>query len=287
MASYTGVQVIKSTPDTIDKIYNYKSLKLEERYYPNQFLVFKSDSHSALTRVDKTGLVTNLISEKLKVGKLKPRNKEQLMALDVLLDPMIGVISLTGAAGTGKSLLALATTFELFESNKYQRIILTRPMDAMGQMKDIGAVPGGTDEKFGIYLHNFIDNSNVILNKKNKNHKQNFLDLTEQYHLEFIPMQVMRGASFNNCLVIADEIQTLTPKQLLALGTRMGENSKLILLGDLSQRDSSIKKINTGLYKFVNNEKIKESYLVAHLELIKCERSLVSSLFAEVLNEEE
>ena len=77
MASYTGVQTIKTTSDIIDKIYNYKSLKLEDRYYPNQFLVFKSDSQSALTRVDKSGKSAFLISDKLKAGKIKPRNKEQ------------------------------------------------------------------------------------------------------------------------------------------------------------------------------------------------------------------
>jgi PhoH-like ATPase len=107
----------------------------------------------------------------------------------------------------------------------------------------------------------------------------------EHYKMEFIPMQLIRGASWPDTYIIADEVQTLNYHEMLTLGTRVGENSKIVIMGDLAQRDIRIAKPDTGLWKFSNSELAKKSQLVAHIELLKCERSEISRIFAQVFED--
>ena len=107
-------------------------------------------------------------------------------------------------------------------------------------------------------------------------------DLVHQYRIEFIPIQLIRGASWHDAFIIADEVQTLDYHEMVTLGTRVAEGSKLVIMGDLGQRDEKIEKEKTGIYKFVNSKGAQKSSFVASLELIKSERSPVSQLFADV-----
>jgi PhoH-like ATPase len=126
-----------------------------------------------------------------------------------------------------------------------------------------------------------MDNLEIIFSDK----KKNIDDLIDHYHAEFLPFQLIRGASLHNAFVIVDEAQTIDFHEMLTLGTRIGEGSKLVILGDLKQRDIKIAKDKTGIYKFCNDIKAKESPLAAVVELIKSERSAVSTLFADIFEE--
>lgn len=274
--SYTGVRVISTTIETIDQLYKNKIIKnwnIDNEFFPNQFLILKvQDSKSAICRMIGNDLV--LINDKIKVGPIKPRNKEQFLALDALLDDSVTVNVMTGRSGTGKTLLSLAVALHKSEEKKYSRIILTRPMSFVGKY-DLGALPGTVAEKFGPYLGNFQDNL-AQLGGKDIEHA------IERFNIECIPIQLMRGRSFINSFIIADEIQILSEMELMTIGTRVGDGSKIVLLGDLQQRDEKISKTSTGLYKFINSSITKNSKIVSAIELLKVERSATSLLFTEV-----
>jgi PhoH-like ATPase len=139
-------------------------------------------------------------------------------------------------------------------------------------------LPGDVDEKFRPYLQNYLCNLEFMLGGK----PDAIEDLVQQYRIEFIPIQLIRGASWHDAFVIADEVQPLDYHEMVTLGTRVAEGSKLVIMGDLGQRDEKIEIEDTGIYKFVNSTGAKKSSIVASLELIKSERSAVSQLFADV-----
>lgn len=275
--TYTGVEVVHVPRETIDILYKFKFIDSEDQAYPNKFVVLKSEdgSGSALARVAGSGFRMNLIRDNLSASTIKPRNKEQAMAFDMLLDDSVTVCVLTGKAGSGKTILALAAALEKLEDGKYKRIILTRPMSQVGEF-NLGILPGNVDEKFIPYLGNFQGN----LQQLGKDIKI----LMERYDVECIPLQLIRGCSFIDTYIICDEAQVMNEKDMLTLGTRVGDNSKLIIMGDLDQIDGKIKKEETGLYKLMNSETSKESPLVAAIELLKIERSATAKLFTEIFN---
>lgn len=272
--AFTGVKVIGVSSEKINALYKSKTIELDKDEYPNLFIVFKAENQSALTRVSADGKSGILISDKLSASGIKPKNKEQTMALDMLLDDKVPVNILTGRAGSGKTILSLAVALSKIEAGKYKKLILTRPMSQVGQY-NLGMLPGMVDEKFLPYLGNFQSNLSQ-LGGKDLEH------LMEIYDIDCMPIQLMRGCSFKDTFVICDEVQVLDSMEILTIGTRVGENSKILFLGDLNQRDSNIAKTNTGLYKLMNAPKAKESALIAAIDLIKCERSAVSALFGEI-----
>ncbi len=282
MTMYTGVQVIETKQSIIDQLYEEKVIPLSsignETYPENIYLVCKDTSGasaSALARVEKGYLC--LLDSDISCGSLRPRNKEQRMAMDALVDDSVKVVVLTGRAGTGKTLLTLAAAIERVEAGQYKRIILTRPMSWVGK-HGLGALPGDVDEKFRPYLQNYLCNLEFMLG----GNPEAIVDLVHQYRIEFLPIQLIRGASWHDAFIIADEVQTLDYHEMVTLGTRVAEGSKLVIMGDLGQRDEKIEIEKTGIYKFVNSSGAKQSPIVTSLELIKSERSPVSQLFADV-----
>jgi PhoH-like ATPase len=278
---YTGVKVLEVERSIIDSLYETKVVPLWAEIKDlseNLYVVCKDitgTSSSALAKVERGELV--LLDTEIVCQGLRPRNKEQSMAMDALLDDNIKVVTLTGRAGTGKTLLTLAAALDAVEKEKYKRIILTRPMSWVGK-HGLGALPGDVDEKFRPYLQNYLCNLEFMLG----GNPEAIVDLVEQYRIEFIPIQLIRGASWHNAFIIADEVQTLDYHEMITLGTRVAERSKLVIMGDLGQRDEKIEIEKTGIYKFVNSGPAQRSPLVASLELIKSERSAVSQLFADI-----
>lgn len=286
--SYTGVKVLELSHTFIDQIYAQGKIEIPDKrfvWYPNQYVYLKandtSDKAGAIARVSANREELFLIRDKhVRAFGVQPKNKEQTMAMAGLLDDDVKLCTLTGRAGTGKTLLTIAAALQKIEEKKYGRIIITRPMSQVGKY-DLGALPGDVDEKFGPYLENYISN----IQQLGGNNKHTARDIIEMYKMEAMPMQLIRGASWVNSFIIADEVQVCDKHEMLTLGTRVGEGSKLVIMGDLGQRDEDIAREDTGLYHIINSRKMKESPLTAHIQLIKSERSALSELFANVFEE--
>lgn len=296
---YQGVKVISTTKENIDKVYREREISLDNfdgrfrlKDFQNQYIVLndkiyneqgeeiqQQSTSSVITRVINNHLVKLPITNETIISGIKARNKEQLMALDALLDPNIGIVALTGSAGTGKTICTLSAALYLMDKGVYNRIILTRQMTQVGK-QDLGILPGEVADKFGPYLKNYMCNFEHLLKGR-----QSIDDLIKHYQMEFVPFQLIRGASWPNTIIIADEMQNANYHEMLTLGTRVGEKSKIVIMGDLLQRDLKIAKDKTGLYKLINDERIKQSKLAASINLIKNERSEISKIFADVFEE--
>jgi len=283
MDSYTGVKVITTKKEIIDELYKKKKIECWDKRYgwhENLYVVMKDEtgsSASALAKVNGGDLHLLKSSEEFSASGIKPKNKEQVMALDALLDDDINVVTLTGKAGTGKTILTLAAAVEKVQQKKYNRILLTRPMSWVGR-HGLGALPGDVEEKFGPYLENYMCNLEFMMGGSRGKVK----DMIDQCKMEFIPLQLIRGASWAHCFIIADEVQTLDHHEMVTLGTRVGEGSKIVIMGDLAQRDEKIARDKTGIHKLVNNDLAKASPFVASIDLLKSERSKVAEMFADI-----
>ena len=282
---FTGVRVHQVSKEIIDFLYKNKEIEIwDNRYnwYQNLYVVLKDEtgtSSSALARVKKNKIV--LLDKDIKAGSLCPRNKEQRMAIDALMDDSVKVVVLTGRAGTGKTIMTLAAAINKIESRSYNKIILTKPMSQVTKY-DIGALPGDVNDKFKPYLDNYFGNLEFMFGDTGIDGKQKAQSILEQYRVEFVPLQLIRGCSWHNAFILADECQTLDHHEMVTLGTRVGEGSKIVIMGDLAQRDERISKESTGIYKFINDEKAKNSEFVASIELLKSERGEVSALFGDI-----
>ena len=282
---FTGVRVNQVSKEIIDFLYKNKEIEIwDNRYnwYQNLYVVLKDEtgtSSSALARVKKNKIV--LLDKDIKAGSLCPRNKEQRMAIDALMDDSVKVVVLTGRAGTGKTIMTLAAAINKIESRSYNKIILTKPMSQVTKY-DIGALPGDVNDKFKPYLDNYFGNLEFMFGDTGIDGKQKAQSILEQYRVEFVPLQLIRGCSWHNAFILADECQTLDHHEMVTLGTRVGEGSKIVIMGDLAQRDERISKESTGIYKFINDEKATNSEFVASIELLKSERGEVSALFGDI-----
>ena len=282
--SYTGVKVIEARSELVAKLWENQKIPLEDldkryRFSQNEYVVIHCEGDEptlAIARGDQIELFAD--EGWLRAAGIKARNREQNMTLHALMDPKIPIVTLTGKAGTGKTLLALAAAVQAMEERQYERIILSRPMSNVGKYS-LGTLPGDVEEKFNPYLENFMCNLELLVGRRGR-----VGDLIERMGIEFIPLQLIRGASWSNSYVIADEVQILPDDDMVALGTRLGENSKLVLMGDMKQKDEKIAREKTGLYRFINHKLAKESPLVASIKLQKCERGEITRLFAEVFD---
>lgn len=278
--SYTGVKVLQVKKEIINELYRNGEIEVwDKRYgwYENLYVVVKDESggsQSALAKVRNGKLV--LLNDGLSASGIEPRNKEQRMALDALLDDSIDVVALTGKAGVGKTLLAMAACLKLLDLKKYKKLVVSKNMVQVDER--LGFLPGNMLEKFMPFNQGVLSNVEFLL----KGDKSKVQDLIDQYKIEFLPLSVIRGSSWNDCIVVCDEAQNMNYHETLTLGTRISENSKLILLGDLKQIDGKLKKKTSGLDYFVNHEEVKASPFVAALELIKSERGHVAELFANI-----
>jgi PhoH-like ATPase len=291
---YTGVKVIQVNKKLIDEFYFRGEIEAslfgegaEFDKHQNMFVILKDETPkeqggaaSALARVEGDKLIKLFVSNKTCISSIYSRNKEQLFAFDALANNEIRVVALTGIAGTGKTILAIAAALQQVEEKKYDRIILTRPMTQVGK-NTIGFLPGDLYDKFLPFNQGYLCNFERLLGDKSKTQT-----LMEQLPIDFIPLQLVRGASWDNSFIILDEAQNTTHHEILTFGTRIGEGSKVVILGDLQQRDVQLSKEATGIYKLVNSPLMKESSITASVELMKCERGEVAKIFSKVFEEE-
>jgi len=218
---------------------------------------------------------------------IKARNFEQEMALDILLDDDIKLVSLSGKAGTGKTLLAMAAGLhKVVEEQKYSRLVVSRPISPLG--KDLGYLPGSKSEKFNPWMQPIYDNMDILLSlhddksqETNRNKKKASInDFMDYGFLELEPLTYIRGRSLPNQFIIIDEAQNLSPHEMKTIITRAGENTKLVLTGDPYQIDIPyLDAQSNGLSVAV--EKLKGENLVGHITLDKGERSALADLAAK------
>lgn len=283
---YSGLISLDVDEQSINELYSSGELVLDTNanLNINQYVLLKSNinsSHTALTRWD--GEILTKVPNIKSVSGIKPKNVEQVVAFDALLDPDIDLITLLGTAGTGKTITALAAALEMMlEERKYDKIILMRAPIPVG--REIGFLPGDMLTKIMPYFQAYIDNLEVIFNSR----KDGPIDidsivsnLMANGQLELIPLTYVRGRSISRSIIILDEAQNLTKHEVKTIATRVGEDSKLIVMGDLQQIDTKQDAFDNGFTHLV--ECFKGEVCAAHVTLLKCERSTFASLAAERL----
>lgn len=289
---YTGFKVVEVSDDEIDAVYNNGSLQaceeeLEENdFRNNESVMLKSEYNpkkSVLCRY-RNGSYTR-ISDYGKKGiwGVKPRNKEQSFAADLLMDPNIPLVTLVGKAGCGKTLLAIAagisqTIQDPFSQTDsiYNKIVISRPVQPMG--KDIGFLPGTMEEKMHPWLMPLQDNLQFILG----NDKATLEQYMEKGIIEIEALTYIRGRSISNAFIIIDEAQNLSLHEVKTILTRIGENTKVVLTGDIEQIDNVyVDETSNGLVHAVEN--FKEYDLAGHITLQKGERSALATLASKIM----
>jgi PhoH-like ATPase len=285
---YTGTTIHLVDDQIIEKVYEDKPLFFdsdEGKFYPNQFLMLVSNSNekkSALVRFTSYNQPLKKIKPiKKGIWGVKPKNKEQTYAMDLLMDPKIPVVSLIGKAGSGKTLLALAAalqqTFgEMADDRKYNRVIVTKPVEPVG--KDIGFLPGTMEEKMMPWLAPIQDNLQFLFGNDRMT-----LDMhIDEGRIEVEAMTYIRGRSISNSFVIIDEVQNMTRHEIKTVLTRIGENTKIVLTGDVEQIDNVYVDSTTNGLSYVI-EKFKDQDISGHITLLKGERSKVATVAAKLL----
>lgn len=217
------------------------------------------------------------------------RNDEQWMAFDLLLDSDVRLVSLSGIAGTGKTLIAIASGLhQVVEADEYNRLVVSRPISPLG--KDLGYLPGTKDDKFNPWMQPIYDNMEILIEGHNEYNardnarifgkkKPNINDYLDFNFIELEPLTYIRGRSLPNQYMIIDEAQNLTPHEMKTIITRAGENTKIVLTGDPYQIDIPyLDSVSNGLSIAV--EKMKKEELVGHVTLIKGERSKLAEIAA-------
>jgi PhoH-like ATPase len=273
-------------PSLIDKLYSsnegisLSDLSLESDVEANECFLLKSSRASVMCRYNPFENKVRRV-EKQRTFGIEPRNAEQTFAMDVLLDDDVKLVAITGRAGTGKTLLALAAA--LYKNEEYKQILLSRPIVALGG-KDLGALPGDATEKVSPYMQPLFDNLNVI--KSNLSYQGREVRIIEEMQrdkrLVIEALAFIRGRSLGDTFFIVDEAQNLTPHEVKTIVTRAGEGSKIIFTGDIQQIDSPyLDHQSNGLVYLI--DRMKGQDIFAHVNLIKGERSYLSELASKLL----
>ena len=281
---YSGWKEVLVDTKDINRFYDKGVLETKDKeLFPNQYVLLKDsadEKHTALARFSfKDKRVVSLKSEINNVWGIKPRNKEQAMALDLLMDDNIKLVTLMGQAGTGKTLLALAAGLKkTVDEHAYKRVLVSRPIIPMG--RDIGYLPGTKEEKLINWMQPIYDNLEYILTIRKK--KDRIEDLIGSDFLQLEALTYMRGRSIPNQFIIIDEAQNLTPHEIKTVVSRAGNHTKMVLTGDPYQIDSPyLDSSSNGLSYAV--EKMKGQDMFGHVTLTRNERSNLASLAAELL----
>ena len=283
----TGWSTIETAREVIDGLYSAAAVDAAtiggaEAVAENEFAVLRAGSQSALTR--RVGAELRLLPHAVpEAWGLRPRSKEQRFALELLLDPGIEVVALDGRAGTGKTLLAVASGLEqVVEHSRYERLAVYRPLVPVGRA-DVGFLPGGLDEKLDPWMAAIHDAVVALTDHGSNTDARHLIDeLTARGQLSLESVTFLRGRSLQRQLVVIDEAQNLEPTTLRTILTRVGEGTKVVFTGDTSQIDAPyLGEHNNALA--VLTQAFSGQSCFGHVTLTTCERSDVASLAAELL----
>lgn len=282
---HTGKLVIENVPSIIiDRMYqdgfcSYQDLKIEKPL-PNQYYILKSGRNSILAFYNPIDERIERI-DKQPVHRIIPRNAEQVFAAHALLNPEVKLVAISGVAGTGKTLLALAAALD--QRRQFKQVYLARPIVPLSN-KDIGFLPGDALEKVRPYMEPLYDNLKFIKNQFGERDKefQNINAAIENEKLVISPLAYIRGRSLSNIYFIVDEAQNLTPHEVKTIITRAGEGTKIVFTGDIFQIDTPyLDSQSNGLSYLIH--KIHAHNLYAHIRLEKGERSELANLANDLL----
>ncbi|MFT6881402.1 MAG: PhoH-like ATPase [Marinoscillum sp.] len=283
---HTGKYEIENvTSESIDHIFkrgfvDKKEILQKKKGIANSYFILKSEKNSVLSYLNP---IENTIEkvDKMSVYGIKPRNAEQSFAIHAMLNPNIKLISINGVAGTGKTLLALASALE--QRRAYKQIYLARPIVPLSN-KDIGYLPGDIKSKLNPYMEPLWDNLKFIQNQFKESDKEfkNITEMVNQEKLNITPLAYIRGRSLSNIFFIVDEAQNLTPHEIKTIITRAGENTKIVFTGDIYQIDTPyLDSQSNGLSYLI--DRIQGHPMYAHITLEKGERSDLANLANELL----
>ena len=281
---YSGVQIISDEEIGLEL---QKHGLIDPRQYgynlqPHECVLFKNDNDDGIALGRKVNYDKIKLVKKSYPWGITARNIEQSFAIDLVMDKNIDLVTLIGRAGTGKSLMALAAALELVISKReYDKFIIYRPVQPVG--RDIGFLPGDLSEKLAPWFQAIMDNFELLFNNKvGSDWKRDLEMFQKKGRIEMEAMTYVRGRSIPNAIILVDECQNLPKEDVKTILTRAGENTKIILTGDIEQIDNSVlDATSNGLTHAI--EKFKNTDFAAHITLTKGERSRLASKAAEIL----
>lgn len=305
-ALYSGLRELSTTAAAMESLSSSNSLSIDsfrgladQPLHPNEGVMLideQNPHHTMLVRYQSdTGCFLPLrCLQRAQLGRIKPRNREQSVCLDLLLDPDVALVTLVGKAGTGKTLLALAAGLhQVADTQLYARLLVTRPPISLG--RDLGYLPGTLEEKLGPWMKPIIDNIDFITGSapgqqqgrsrskgQQRDLRNSWADLQGMGLLEVEAINTIRGRSIPHQFMVVDEAQNLTPLEVKTIVTRAGEGTKIVFTGDPYQIDNPyVDAESNGLTWMV--ERLKNQSLVGHMTLVHGERSALAELAANLL----
>jgi len=276
-SGWTGQAELKITAEQMNELYENEVVTIEEAkgLSVNTGLVLTSDRGQGLGRLAKDGRIHAVRGDRDVFG-VHGRSAEQKLAIDLLLDSDVGIVSLGGKAGTGKSALALCAALEaVLERRAHKKIMVFRPIYAVGG-QDLGYLPGSEGEKMNPWGQAIFDTLGALVSKEVVNH------VVERGILEVLPLTHIRGRSLHDAFVIVDEAQSLERNVLLTVLSRIGQNSKVVLTHDVAQRDNLRVGRHDGIAAVI--EALKGQDLFGHVTLMRSERSAIAALVTDLLD---
>ncbi|MCB2183021.1 MAG: PhoH family protein [Desulfobulbaceae bacterium] len=284
---YTGSRINDDqSGEVVEKLYtapfevSQDKVVAENPILCNEYLILRNGRKSVLAFCDGETHTIKRINKTQAYG-ITPKNAEQTFALHSLLNPNIPLVTISGKAGTGKTLLALAAALE--NRRHYRQILLARPIIPLSN-KDIGYLPGDINSKLGPYMQPLYDNLGVIRNQfsEGSDRSRKIKELLENEKLMIEPLAYIRGRSLVNIFLIVDEAQNLTPHEIKTIITRAGDGTKIVFTGDIFQIDHPyLDSLSNGLSNLI--EKMQGHPLYSHTNLQKGERSKLAELASDLL----
>jgi len=285
---YSGSEIVEVPDSVVDAFYAGEDIFPEDiglDVYPNQYLTLVSEADRGKTALVRAPTATQLSPlVRLRKGEawgIKARNREQQFAIDALLNKDIKLVTLSGPAGCGKTLCALACALSLVQDGGvYDRLVVSRPVQPLG--KDIGYLPGSAAEKMDPWMGPIKDALEFLMRGRGKGRGSMFDEMVDLKMLEVEPLTYIRGRSMPNTLFILDEAQDISRAEVKTVVSRIGENSKLVLIGDVLQVSNPyLDSTNNGLSNVI--EKFKPYPFAAHVTLVRGERSELATVASEIL----
>ena len=279
---FKGWREIQLQDGQIDEFYSNKKLHCELELDPNIFAIGKGSNGKSFLAKNKSGILVPLVQEMCSLYQVEPRNSEQRFAIEALLDPAIKLVTLTGLAGSGKTFLSLMAALNSTKGGAFteclgvkKRLVITRTLQPVGQ--DLGYLPGSMEDKMAPWLAPIMDNVRHAFNDLSY-----FQHMIAKGDIEIAPIPYIRGRTFTDSYIIVDEAQNATIHELKTIITRIGQNSKMVLLGDVDQIDTPyIDKRSNGLSIVI--DRFRQSNLAAHVHLSKGQRSDLATEAGQIL----